>query len=106
MVKWREDRVYLNADLNLKILAQCLETSEKTCSHVLSKGLESNFNQFVNRYRVEAFKDMIAENRHEHMTLSGLAYECGFESKSTFNRSFKQFNKMTPSQYIKSIEAQ
>ena len=99
-----EDKIFLNPDLNLKILAQYLQTSEKTCSHVLSKGLHSNFNQFVNKYRIAAFKEKILEGRHKQHTLSSLAYECGFDSKSTFNRAFKLINQMTPSQYVKSVQ--
>ncbi len=99
-----KEKVYLNPDLNLKILAQYLQTAEKTCSHVLSKGLNTNFNQYINKHRVEFFKTKILDGQHKNYTLTSLAFECGFESKSTFNRAFKLFNEMTPSQYVKSIE--
>ncbi len=100
----QDDKIYLNSDLNLEILARYLQTSEKICSHVLSNGLNSNFNQFVNGYRIEAFKKKILQGQHKQLTLSSLAYACGFDSKSTFNRSFKLANQMTPSQYVKSVQ--
>ena len=97
------DKIYLNADLSLQILASYLGTTEKKCSHVLSKGLGMNFNQYTNSYRVDAFVEKIQEGKHKELTLLSLAYECGFDSKSTFNRTFKLLKGQTPSQFIKSL---
>ncbi len=99
-----KDKVYLNSDLSIQILASYLGITDKKCSHALSKGLDTNFNQFINKYRIEAFVEKMQEGRHKELTLLGIAYECGFESKSTFNRSFKRLKGHTPSQYIKSLQ--
>jgi len=98
------DKVYLNSDLNLNILAQYLETTPKKCSHLLRTGFEQNFNQFVNLYRVNEFKEMVKINKHKNETLLSLAYASGFKSKSTFNRTFKSIQGKTPSEYINSAE--
>lgn len=98
------DKVFLNTDLNLKLLASYLDVSEKVCSYVLNKGVESNFNNFLNQYRVEAFKEKIQKGAYKAYTLTSIAYECGFESKSTFNRAFKLASGLTPSEFIKSYE--
>ena len=98
-----KDKIHLNPDLNLQLLAQYLGTTEKKCSYALNKGLETNFNKFVNSYRIKAFKQKIKEGKHKEFTLLSLAYESGFESKSTFNRAFKNLTGMTPSQFVKSM---
>lgn len=100
----KEDHIYINPDLNLEILSSYIGTSQKKCSQILRTEFDNNFNQFINTYRIEAFKKMIDEGKHKHFTLLSLAYDSGFESKSTFNRSFKQLTGLSPSQYIKSIE--
>lgn len=99
------DKVYLHPDLNLALLAHYLGISEKRCSYVLNKGLGVNFNQYINQLRVEAFKARIQEGQHTTYTLTSIAYECGFESKSTFNRVFKSTVGMTPSAFVKKSQS-
>ena len=70
-----------------------------------NEGFDKNFYDFVNSYRVEAFKSQIEQNKHEHKTLLALAYEVGFNSKSSFNRSFNKLVGMSPSKYLKVAEA-
>lgn len=96
-----EDKVYLNPDLNLELLANYLGISEKHCSYVLNKGVNANFNNYINSYRIEAFKAKIKAGQNRVYTLTSIAYECGFDSKSTFNRVFKLSCGITPSAYIK-----
>jgi len=98
-----QDKIYLNSDLTTKILAEYIGTSEKKCASILRTEWKSNFNKFINTYRIKAFKELLAQGRHKELTLLSMAFECGFESKSTFNRSFKQETGLTPSQYIKSL---
>lgn len=100
-----EDRVYLNPDLNLEILANYLCLSEKHCSYVLNKGVNLNFNNYINTYRIEAFKEKIKAGQHQTYTLTSIAYECGFDSKSTFNRVFKLTCGITPSAYVKMTQS-
>jgi AraC-like DNA-binding protein len=71
-------------------------------SEVINNGFNKNFNDFVNSYRVNAFKSMLEENKHEQLSLLGLAHECGFNSKATFNRVFKKLTHYSPSEYLKS----
>lgn len=98
------DKVFLNPDLNLKLLSNYLGISEKRCSHVLNKGMGSNFNRYVNALRIEAFKERIREGQNKAYTLTSIAYECGFDSKSTFNRVFKSSCGMTPSEFVKTAK--
>lgn len=97
-----EDKAYLNPELNLSDLAKQANMSRAKLSEVINMGFEQNFNDFVNMYRVEAFKDMLHENKHKTLSLLGIAFECGFNSKATFNRVFKKLTEYSPSQYLNS----
>ncbi|MDO8898280.1 MAG: helix-turn-helix domain-containing protein, partial [Bacteroidales bacterium] len=59
--------------------------------------------EFVNEYRVNEVKKMLADPKYTHYSLLGIAFECGFSSKSTFNSVFKKFTRKTPSEYRKSL---
>jgi AraC-like DNA-binding protein len=96
-----KDKAFLNPDLNLKLLSSYLEISEKHCSYLLNKGMNMNFNQYVNNFRIDTFKEKIKEGEHKTYTLTSIAYGCGFNSKSTFNRVFKSACGMTPSEFVK-----
>ena len=98
-----EDKIFLNSDLNLSILAKYLDTSEKICSKYFSTELNTNFNKFINKYRVETFKEKVRSGKFESFTLLGIAYDSGFDSKSTFNRVFKHMEGITPKAFKKSI---
>jgi len=100
-----KDKVFLNPDLSLELLSKYLEVSEKHCSYILSKGMEMNFNQYVNNFRIAAFKERIKEGKNKSFTLTSIAYECGFNSKSTFNRVFKSTCGVTPSEFVKLTES-
>lgn len=97
----KREKVFLNPDLNLKLLARYLGVTEKRCSYVLNKGMGVNFNQYINDLRIEAFKERIKKGQNKTYTLTSIAYECGFDSKTTFNRVFKSRCGMTPSEFIK-----
>ncbi len=99
-----KDKVFLNPDLNLELLSNYLGTSEKHCSYMLNKGINMNFNQYINNFRIEAFKERIKEGQNKRYTLTSIAYECGFNSKSTFNRVFKLNCGLTPSEFAKTFQ--
>ena len=99
-----KEHIYLNPDLTLEVLASYLSIPEKSCSHLLNTVMQSNFNTVVNDYRITAFKQKIADNELPNFTLTAIAYECGFNSKSTFNRVFKKRCGLTPSEYVKSLQ--
>jgi len=99
-----DEKVFLNPDLNLKLLANYIGVSEKRCSYVLNKGMQANFNQYINELRISAFKERIKEGQNKTYTLTSIAYECGFDSKSTFNRVFKSSCGMTPSEFVKTAK--
>ncbi|WP_411895585.1 helix-turn-helix domain-containing protein [Winogradskyella sp. A2] len=96
------EKAYLNSDLNLSDLAKMAHMSRAQLSETINSGFNKNFNDFVNEYRVNAFKDMLNNDKHKQLSLIGIAEECGFNSKATFNRVFKKITNSSPTEYLKS----
>ena len=97
----KSSKSYLNPDLSLPQLAAELNISSHYLSQVINEQFNLNFFDFVNRYRVEAFKEKIKDPEFRNYSLLGIAFECGFNSKSAFNRILKQATGLTPSQFKK-----
>ncbi|MEO0876838.1 MAG: AraC family transcriptional regulator [Bacteroidota bacterium] len=95
------DKMYLNENLSLKELAQQLTADPNLVSFVLNQHLKSNFHDFINRHRVEEVKHKMQDRQYAHLFLLGIAFESGFNSKTTFNRVFKQTTGLTPTQFQK-----
>ena len=90
---------YLEPELSLPQLADDLDIPSHYLSRVINEQFGQNFHDFINGYRVDAFRERMSTGGSENLTLLGIAFECGFNSKSAFNRVFRQFTGMTPSQY-------
>lgn len=95
---------YLNSELTLKSLANNLNMHPNVLSKVINDGLDKNFSDFVNEYRVNAIIEKLHSGNYDHITLLGISFECGFNSKTTFNRVFKNIKGVTPINYKKSIK--
>lgn len=98
-----KEKPFLNPDLNLSELASQANLTRGQLSEIINSGFQMNFNDFVNSYRVNTFKRMLKEGKHEQLSLLGVAYECGFNSKATFNRVFKKLTSFSPTQYLQSL---
>lgn len=94
-----QDMLYLNPDLNLNTLAQHTGIPQKTISAALNQYLHKSFNEFVNEYRVNAFKEKLCSDDIKLLTIAGIAYECGFNSQATFQRTFRQITGLSPSEF-------
>ena len=92
------EKVYLNRDLKLDDLAEKLNVSKHHISQVLNNELQSTFSQFINAYRVEEAKRILAKGKNG-LNMHGIAIESGFNNKTTFNLAFKRHTGLTPSQY-------
>lgn len=92
---------YLNPDLKLGELAATIRTNSSVLSRVINGSYGMNFNDFVNGRRCEAFMEAVKANEHERHTLLSIALDCGFNSKSTFNRAFKKHTGNSPGEYVK-----
>jgi AraC-like DNA-binding protein len=92
-------RPYLNASLAVSDLAEALGVPPRQVSQVLNQVLDEHFFDYVNRYRVRAAQRLLSDPNHAEATILYILYEVGFNSKSTFNRVFKQHTGQTPSAY-------
>jgi AraC-like DNA-binding protein len=95
-----EERLWLQADLNLGKLAQHCGVAPKLLSAVLNQHMATTFNEFVNGYRVAAVRERLLLPESRELTIAGLAYECGFNSLPTFQRAFKATAGMSPKEYL------
>ncbi|MDC6405061.1 MULTISPECIES: helix-turn-helix domain-containing protein [Maribacter] len=95
---------YLDPELNLSMLAELLDMKPKELSAKINQNCQQNFYDLINSYRIEDFKHRLKSSERHQYSLLGHAYECGFNSKSTFNHVFKKITQLTPSQYLKSIK--
>ncbi len=100
-VLMNSDKLYLNEHLSLKELAAHLQADPNLISHILNTHVGSNFYDFINHHRVEEVKKKLKDPKYEHLSILGIALESGFNSKTTFNRVFKQVTGYTPTQYQK-----
>ena len=96
----QEEKIYEDPELSLTQVAKQLQSNPSFISMVVNRGFELNFNDFVNQFRIEAVKEMLKKGEHKKQTLLGIAYECGFNSKATFNRAFKKVTGLTPKEWV------
>ncbi|MCP9764260.1 helix-turn-helix domain-containing protein [Lacihabitans soyangensis] len=96
-----EGKMYENPELTISDLAEKLGTHSKRISQAINQGFGLNFNDFVNKYRVEALIKKLERGEYSMVTFLGLALECGFNSKSTFNRAFKRETGQSPKEFIR-----
>ncbi|OZI06836.1 AraC family transcriptional regulator [Siphonobacter sp. BAB-5385] len=96
-----EDKLYLDPELTVQKVSQHTGQPAKSISFVLNQHQQKSFNLFVNEYRIEAFKQRLYQDPLQQLTLTGLAFECGYNSQATFQRTFKQMTGLTPRAYLK-----
>jgi AraC-like DNA-binding protein len=94
-------KLYLNPTLTLAEFAKEIKLNPKIVSQQINTGLSKSFNDFVNGYRVEEVKKRLNSPDLERLTILGIAYESGFNSKTTFNRIFKDFTGVAPRDFLR-----
>jgi AraC-like DNA-binding protein len=95
------DEVFLDPELSLRSLADRMNLTPNRLSWVINEVMGKNFNEYVNGYRLETFKQKALDPANKNFTLLGLAYESGFNSKSVFNQFFKKATGVTPRAWVK-----
>jgi AraC-like DNA-binding protein len=98
-----EDALYRKSELSINDLSSKLGVHPNYLSQIINQKEKKNFYDFVNTYRFEEFKRLIAMQKNQQYTLLSLAYDCGFSSKSSFNRYFKRATGQTPSEYLTTL---
>ena len=95
---------YLQSDLTINDLADKLALHSKYLSQIINEHFGKNYFEFINGYRVEEAKKMLLNSLDNRLTILEILYECGFNSKSSFNAAFKKETGITPTEFRKSIK--
>lgn len=95
------EKPYKNPDLNIHTLSQLLGISKNHLTQVLNEQLKMNFFEFINMYRVEEAKALLADPAYSHLSLQGIANEAGYKSKTTFFTNFRKITGLTPQEWLK-----
>ncbi|MVM28639.1 helix-turn-helix domain-containing protein [Spirosoma sp. HMF4905] len=90
---------YLDAGLTLRSLADVLDMHPNELSRIINLGTGKNFNDLINEYRIQEVIRKMQDPQYDRITLLGIAYDSGFNSKTTFNRTFKQLTGQNPANY-------
>lgn len=94
------EKLFLDSRLSIKTVADKLGMSVNHLSQVINQQSGKNFFKFINEYRVEEAKKLLLDQSNKKYTILAIAYDCGFNSKSSFNTIFKQYTGKTPSDFI------
>ncbi|RKR11371.1 LOW QUALITY PROTEIN: AraC family transcriptional regulator [Flavobacterium sp. 81] len=97
------EKPFLEFGLSLVKLAGSMKISTHILSYVINNGFGENFYQFINRYRIEEAKKLMIDSETDRLSLLGIGFSVGFNSKTVFNTTFKKVTGQTPSEYKKQI---
>jgi AraC-like DNA-binding protein len=101
LLKYMEtNKPYLNPQLTISMLAEQINIPSNHLSQIINEQVGKNFFEFVNNYRIEEVKNRILDNHGQKFTILAIAFDSGFNSKSSFNSIFKKQTGLTPKQYI------
>ena len=95
------EKLYLNPDLTLKDLSKKLRVHYNILSRVINEKFHLGYNDFINKYRIDEAKLKLSDPEQKNRTILEILYDCGFNSKSVFNTTFKKFTGKTPSAFRK-----
>ncbi|MGZ3873177.1 MAG: ABC transporter permease, partial [Mucilaginibacter sp.] len=90
---------YRDPELSLNSLADKLGLGPHELSRIINTVLKKSFSDFINEFRVADFVQKMQDPAYDHITLLGIAFESGFNSKTTFNRTFRQMTGKSPAEY-------
>jgi AraC-like DNA-binding protein len=96
-----KEKLFLDNDLNLPTVAEKMGISIHEASFLINETTNDNFYNFINKYRVEEAKKLLASAKMDELNILGIAFTAGFNSKTTFNTTFKRIVGVSPSQYSK-----
>lgn len=101
-----QEQLYLRQNLNIEEFARHLGIQYREVSNILNNHFNTNFFEFVNRYRVDHAKMLLLDPQHADTTIMEIFLESGFNSKSSFNRFFKRYTGMSAADFRKQTRQQ
>jgi len=100
-----KNKPYLNNELTIQDLADQVGVTTQEISSYLNKDLGVNFFNYINTFRINEAKRRLVDPKYDNETLLGIAFDSGFNSKTSFNTLFKKETGMTPSEYKKAFRS-
>lgn len=98
-----DEKLYLNSNLTLDILAKKMGTSRHELSNALNNALKRSFPELLNEVRINHSKNILIQDKKKSMSIETIAYESGFNSLSTFYKNFKKNTGITPAEFREQI---
>ncbi len=95
----KQEKPFLDSDLKIEGLAKAMDIPTHHLSQIINQSFKKSFQDFINQYRVEEFKNQILRPNNSNKTILAIALDSGFSSKSSFNRIFKSHTGMTPYEF-------
>ncbi|BBN82772.1 hypothetical protein PA25_27570 [Pseudoalteromonas sp. A25] len=95
----RNEEVFLDNEVSLASLAENLNATPHHLSQALNEQLGQNFYDFINSARIKRAKEMLADAAFQKLPIIDVAYQVGFNNKTSFNNAFKKYTQTTPSQF-------
>lgn len=95
------EQLFLDSELNLMKLADRMTLSTHQLSYVINNGCGENFFHFINRFRVKRAEELLSDVAFDNLTIVGIGFESGFNSKTSFNTAFKKITSYTPTEFRK-----
>ena len=92
---------YLDSNFNLSKMSEAILLQPYIISYIINNKFDSNFSDFVNSYRIAEARQRLLRRGSMSIKISEIAYDCGFNSLSSFNKAFKKMVRCTPSQFRK-----
>lgn len=101
-----EDKIYKENNINLDHLSERLGTNRHSASQVINEHFNMNFFNLINKFRIEEAQEIFKSDFNNNLNIIDVAYDVGFNNKVTFNKAFKEYTNLTPSEYIKCLKKQ
>jgi AraC-like DNA-binding protein len=99
MVVIKSSKPFLDNEISLSKLASQLETKPHLLSQAINENFNTNFFDFINSCRIDEVKARLVSPEFTKLTIAAIAYDCGFNSISSFNSAFKKKEKVSPSSF-------
>jgi AraC-like DNA-binding protein len=99
-----KEKPYSDSDITLPKLGKMILLNTYQTSYLINTCFSENFYTFINRYRVEECKRMLESNQYNHLSILGIGYEAGFNSKTAFNTTFKKITGVTPREFKDKVD--
>ncbi len=104
--KFESDKIYLDEDLSLQKFAESISLSPSYVSRIINQRFNCSFKKLVNRYRINEAKQVIRTMQPSKVRLIDISYRVGFNNKVSFYRAFKEFERISPSQYLERVKSE